>query len=54
MQEKDLRHGNAKPPVNAWKHKVKVLLAFLLLCLLTALSDISLAADAARQARDFG
>lgn len=39
-----------KGPASPWKHKAKVLLAFLALCAVTAISGIGFAADDATPA----
>jgi hypothetical protein len=41
-----MQRGNTEAPASSWKHKAKVLLAFLALCLVTAFSGIGFAADA--------
>jgi len=40
-----MQRGNTEAPASSWKHKAKVLLAFLALCLVTAFSGIGFAAD---------
>jgi hypothetical protein len=40
-----MRRDNFKSPDSPWKHKAKVLLAFVALCLVTAFSGIGFAAD---------
>lgn len=42
-----MRHENQQGPASPWKHKAKVLLAFLALCLVTAFSGIGFAAEPA-------
>jgi len=45
-----MRHETRRNPVSPWKHKAKVLLAFVALCLVTAFSGIGFAADQAAPA----
>ena len=40
-----MRHGTRRNPISPWKHKSKVLAAFVALCLVTAFSGIGFAAD---------
>ncbi len=40
-----MRRDNLKRPDSPWKHKAKVLAAFVALCLVTAFSGIGFAAD---------
>jgi hypothetical protein len=40
-----MRGENLSGPASPWKHKAKVLLAFVALCLVTAFSGIGFAAD---------
>lgn len=40
-----MRHEARENPVSPWKHKAKVLIAFLALCLVAAFSGIGFAAD---------
>lgn len=42
-----MRHEIRENPVSPWKHKAKVLIAFLALCLVAAFSGIGFAADQA-------
>lgn len=46
-EELEMRQEFWKGPASPWKHKAKVLAAFLALCLFTAFSGIGLAADQA-------
>jgi hypothetical protein len=45
-----MRHEIRENPVSPWKHKAKVLVAFLALCLVAAFSGIGFAADQAAPA----
>lgn len=45
-----MRHETRENPISPWKHKAKVLVAFLALCLVTAFSGIGFAADQAAPA----
>ena len=40
-----MRHETRRNPISPWKHKAKVLLAFVALCLVTAFSGIGFAAE---------
>jgi hypothetical protein len=40
-----MRQENRGNPISPWKHKAKVLIAFLALCLVAAFSGIGFAAD---------
>lgn len=42
-----MRRDNLNQPDSPWKHKAKVLLAFVALCLVTAFSGVGFAADSA-------
>jgi hypothetical protein len=48
-EEVIMRHANQQGPASPWKHKVKVLLAFAALCLVTAFSGIGFAAETVGQ-----
>ena len=43
-----MRHETRRNPVSPWKHKAKVLAAFVALCLVTAFSGIGFAAEPAK------
>lgn len=45
-----MHHEFWKGPASPWKHKAKVLLAFLALCAVTAFTGIGLAEDSAPSA----
>lgn len=49
-----MRRDNQRSPGSPWKHKAKVLLAFVALCLVTAFSGIGFAADPADVAATSG